>query len=132
MRQASSQQFAVSLYEVLAKTEKAEVKNKLRNFLLVLKKHKSLKKSDKIIRLFGQYFDKMTGLVEVEVTSAASLKEETRRKIINHLEKSLNKKVVVHEKIDSSLIGGLKIRYEDTIIDGSLKNKLEILRNKIS
>ena len=132
MRSISPQKFAVSLYEALAEGEKDEVKKKLKNFVLVLKKHKSLKKSDKILKLFGQYFDKMNGLVEVELTSATSLNEMSRRKIISHLEKSLGKKVIVSEKIDHSLIGGLKVRYEDTVIDGSLKNKLEILRHKIS
>ena len=132
MRSISPQKFAVSLYEALAEGEKDEVKKKLKNFVLVLKKHKSLKKSDKILKLFGQYFDKMNGLVEVELTSATSLNKMSRRKIISHLEKSLGKKVIVSEKIDHSLIGGLKVLYEDTVIDGSLKNKLEILRHKIS
>ena len=38
---------------------------------------------------------------------------------------------VIEEKIDSQLIGGVVIRLGDTVIDGSIKNKVKQLRREL-
>ena len=47
------------------------------------------------------------------------------------LEKRLNSEVVVDFDIDKSLIGGLKIAYEDQVLDMSIKRKLDLLQTQL-
>ena len=117
MSEVNPRKFAIGLYEA---------------FSQVLKRHRGLKQADKIIKIFNSYYYEQIGRVEIEVTSAEALAEETRHQIVNRLEKFFGNKIILREKVDLSLIGGLKLRYGDTVIDGSLKNRLELLRRKIS
>ena len=48
-----------------------------------------------------------------------------REKIAAALAKRFNRKVRVHAEVDPSLIGGAVVRAGDTVIDGSLKSRLE-------
>jgi len=41
------------------------------------------------------------------------------------------KEVVLNEKIDKNILGGVVIRYGDRVVDGSLRTSLEELKNKM-
>jgi F0F1-type ATP synthase delta subunit len=47
------------------------------------------------------------------------------------MQKRLDAEIVISASIDTSLIGGMKISYEDQVIDLSLKNKLESLKSQL-
>ena len=42
-----------------------------------------------------------------------------------------NKKIILEEKTDSSLIGGMKVSYNGTLLDGTVKTRLETLQKQI-
>ena len=67
-------------------------------------------------------------MVEVEVTSAVELPEETRAGIRKRIEEATGKKVEIKETVREDIIGGLVLRFGDVIVDGSLQAKLEQLR----
>ena len=47
------------------------------------------------------------------------------------MQKRLEADIVISSTIDETLIGGMKISYEDQVIDLSLKNKLESLKAQL-
>ena len=47
------------------------------------------------------------------------------------LENKFNKTILLNYLVDESIIGGLIIKTQDKIIDGSLKNKYERLKNSL-
>ena len=57
--------------------------------------------------------------------------EKQIQKITSALEKRLNSEVVIDFDIDKSLIGGLKIAYEDQVLDMSIKRKLDLLQTQL-
>ncbi|WP_297197985.1 F0F1 ATP synthase subunit delta [uncultured Pluralibacter sp.] len=65
--------------------------------------------------------------VDVEVTSAAALSDEQLAKITAAMEKRLSRKVKLNCNIDKSVMAGLIIRAGDTVIDGSVRGRLERL-----
>ena len=46
------------------------------------------------------------------------------------MQKRLDAEIVISASIDTSLIGGMKISYEDQVIDLSLKNICELQRSR--
>lgn len=71
---------------------------------------------------------------EAEVISAVPLTESEKSALISKLEKTSGKKVSAHYSVDASLLGGIIVKSEDTVIDGSLRSKLgkvkEVIENE--
>ncbi|MDX2129508.1 MAG: ATP synthase F1 subunit delta [Chloroherpetonaceae bacterium] len=77
---------------------------------------------------FFHLLDEKNGLIEVEVKSAISLNDVQLNALMSKLESMTMKKIRPKVSSDSSLIGGFTVRIGDTVIDGSIKRKLEQLR----
>lgn len=74
---------------------------------------------------------KKEGKVFAIVTSALPLSEKIINEISLKLELALNKKIIIDTKIDSKIIGGLKISIGSLIYDGSINMQLEELRKSL-
>ncbi len=84
-----------------------------------------------IERLFQLMRNEQTGQLEVEVASAYVLEPEVEQKLVETLERKLGRKVNLHTKQDESLIGGVRIRAGDMVIDGSVAGQLSRLANEL-
>jgi F-type H+-transporting ATPase subunit delta len=65
--------------------------------------------------------------VEVSVTSAYKLDSKQKTKLANALKKRLNREISITTQVDKSLIGGVILRAGDTVIDGSVRGRLNRL-----
>jgi len=72
------------------------------------------------------------GNIKVSVSSAYKLDKKQEKALINKLEDVSGKNVLLHTTIDESLLGGLKVRIDDTVIDGSVKYKLSQIKDKFT
>jgi F-type H+-transporting ATPase subunit delta len=71
------------------------------------------------------------GILFVKVTSAFYLTPKQKSEINASVKKYFhNKKVYIHNIVDSSILGGLKIESGSMSIDGSLKNKLKLMKEE--
>ena len=66
------------------------------------------------------------------VKSAEPLTDEEKAKLIAKLEKVSGKSVDAEYRIDKSILGGVVVEMEGTIIDGSLKHRLESVKEVIT
>ena len=66
-----------------------------------------------------------------EVRTAFELDEDTVRRLAEALSRATGKQVEVKTVIDPSLVGGVVARVGDTVIDGSLRHRLEGLRQAL-
>jgi F-type H+-transporting ATPase subunit delta len=69
--------------------------------------------------------------VVAEVRSAVPLDDGQRRSLAEALSKSTGKKVDVKVLIDPSVIGGVVAKVGDTVIDGTVKRRLEQLKEQV-
>lgn len=69
--------------------------------------------------------------IDVVVSSAVDLDENQKNEITNKLEKIINKRVMPSFKIDNGIIGGFLAKYDDTVIDASIKHQLEKLKKQL-
>ena len=86
---------------------------------------------DEICTVYRNRLDEISGVVKAEVTAAEPLTKKQKNKIQNILSRVLNKKVVIEEKIDANIIGGIITEVEDKIYDGSIKNQIKGIKEKL-
>ena len=63
------------------------------------------------------------------VTSAVPLKEAEAVAIRTELEKRFGRRIILRCELDPSLIGGVRVEVEGRVIDGSIRNKLEQIKD---
>jgi F-type H+-transporting ATPase subunit delta len=69
--------------------------------------------------------------VVAEVRSAVPLDDSQRQQLASALSKATGKKVEVKVLIDPSVIGGIVSKVGDTVIDGSVRRRLEQLKEQV-
>jgi F-type H+-transporting ATPase subunit delta len=117
--------------DILMELFSSSVSDEVLNFLkfLVLKCRENI--LFEITKRFLSLSDEKIGRVKVDITSAVDLDESQKSKIKNKLEEMINKKVIPNYKIDNSIIGGFKARFNDTVIDATVQHQLELLKKKL-
>lgn len=73
----------------------------------------------------------MTATTQVYVTSAVMLTENQISALKNLMSKKLGKQVEISPEIDSSLIGGLSIRFDGIVLDCTVKKQLQDLKENL-
>jgi len=66
--------------------------------------------------------------VIAKVKTVIPLDEDDRKNLIEKLNKKYNKKIILKEEIDKSIIGGVFVMVGDEVIDGTIKLRLEEMR----
>ncbi|MDD5043351.1 MAG: ATP synthase F1 subunit delta [Patescibacteria group bacterium] len=129
----SPKQYAAVFYDLTKDKKGKELGENIRNFLMFLSKHNDFKKLPAIIAEFTKLSDKRNGLVRAEVATARALSAKNRAGIIKGIKKTTgNREVLLQEKRDDLLLGGVRILAGDKLLDGSFKNKILSLRKKLS
>jgi len=128
-RKKSNNQYAVALFHAVEGLRGEKLGKALQAFAELLVRDHKLKRANKIIEEFVKYGKKQSGIVEIEIISAKELDSHT----LAHIKSSFGKKEKVEsvEKIDKSLLGGVKVKLEDKIVDASLKTQLNKLKQSL-
>jgi F-type H+-transporting ATPase subunit delta len=80
---------------------------------------------------FRRLDDRRQGITHATVTSAAPLSQDEIRALTARLEQSTGGRIALATQVDESLLGGLVVRIGDRLIDGSVRGRLERLRNQL-
>jgi F-type H+-transporting ATPase subunit delta len=81
---------------------------------------------------YQQLVDDNRGIAKAEIITAVPLDEEEKRKLGERLSAITNKKVVLVEKVDPQIIGGMIARVDGKIIDGSTRTQLDALKSHLA
>ncbi len=128
MKKVSNKQYAEALYEISKDLEGEELTKALQQFVAVLACNNKLKQGDNIIGEFEKYIKKQEGIVEIKIESARKLDEET----LEEIKKVFGKKVEATTKTRKKILGGVRVKTGDRILDGSLKAQLTNLKQSLS
>lgn len=74
---------------------------------------------------------KKLNIAFVEVVSSFDMDNNQKDDITSSLSELVNKKINIDFNVDKNLIGGLKIKVDDTLYDSSLQTKLENAKSKL-
>ena len=128
----SARQYAQCLYELVSTESDDKVKEILPKFVVLLEKHQALNLAPAVISAFTEIWNREHGEVVAELTSARELKLEAKEMIVNYLkEKSGAKEVILDENVDKNILGGFVLKYNNKIVDASLRSSLAELKNQM-
>jgi F-type H+-transporting ATPase subunit delta len=86
---------------------------------------------DKILKSFIETCSIKRGELKAELISAKALNENEVKNIKEELTKNFNSKIKLNYKHDASLIGGLIVQVGSTMVDTSIKNKLQQIESRM-
>jgi F-type H+-transporting ATPase subunit delta len=102
------------------------------NFLYVVIDHRRVDLLGTISKAFEDVVDERLGRVRADVRSALPLTEEQRAAVNAQLRQLSGKEVRCEFEVDDSLLGGLTARIGSKIYDGSVRGRLDVLRQRLS
>jgi len=117
--------------KIIIETFKGNVDKYLLNFFLLLVEQRHFRYVRLILKEFrklcNEYYDIHYGIIY----SVIPLSDQQIKKIKSKIEKIVNHKLEVVNKLDPSLIGGIKIKVNNQVFDGSIKGQIEQLKGDL-
>ena len=104
----------------------------LQNFLkLLIEKHR-MPAVFRVRRSFDELWQRENKLLPVEVTSAIELDQNTVKQIGDRIGEETGQKIELSERVDPDILGGLVVRVGNSIIDSSIRARLDSLRRQVA
>ncbi len=123
----TSEHKAATLFELCGD----ELDEKVKNFIAVVADNKRLALLAEVQKLFENFKAQQEKFSDITVTSAFALDNAVEKALSEKLSKVLESEVSLSTEIDKALIGGVVIRSGDTVIDGSVRGRLNKLAETI-
>jgi len=118
--------------ESLTTIFKGQVSDLTLRFLLVLNRKGRLTHLVPIVGAYDALVQERFGRVEVDAFTAAPMSQDEVRHVRDRLGATLGKEVIVHPYTDSTMIGGVKFRIGDQLVDASLATRLRKLKDRLN
>jgi F-type H+-transporting ATPase subunit delta len=112
-------------------SEQYKLNEQLTKFLSFLITKRRFFYVDKILKSFIETCSIKRGELKAKLTSAKDLTEKEVNNIKEELTKNFSSKIKLNYRHDSSLIGGLIMQVGSTMVDTSIKNKLQQIENRM-
>jgi F-type H+-transporting ATPase subunit delta len=112
--------------------EKSRPSKTTANFLRVLLRNNRLTAISAVNERFVAELEQRSGIVTAEILSARELPINEKDELRSQLEKLTGKRVNMDFQIDQDLIGGVVTRIGSTVYDGSIRTKLDTLREQLA
>ncbi len=109
----------------------AKVQEVTELFLKLLVRKNRINILDQITEGFIESYNKYAGIIKITASVAYELSDEQRENLHKKLEEKTGQKVDLIINIDESLKGGMSVRIEDTVIDGTVKHQLQELEEQL-
>jgi F-type H+-transporting ATPase subunit delta len=103
----------------------------VQNLIQLLLRRGRIEELGRVAAEFRRLDDRRQGITHATVTSAAPLTSDEVRALTARLEQSTGGRVALDTEVDEALLGGLVVRIGDRLIDGSVRGRLERLRNQL-
>ena len=120
----------VSLLDKL--NAKLKMQHETRNFIAVLIRNDRIGGLDEVLTEFRREVNRRLGIHEAKVTSARRLDELERRELEQQIASLTGGTVEARYEEDSSLLGGAVVQVGSTVYDGSVRGRLDRLREELT
>jgi F-type H+-transporting ATPase subunit delta len=102
------------------------------DFLQVLNVKGRLAALPSIVAAYDNLVQESFGRIEVDVFTAEPMDEGLRSLLKSRLQGVLGKELILHTYLDGNMIGGIKLRIGDQLIDGSVATQLRSMQDLLS
>ena len=102
------------------------------NFLKILCEKGTLRELSGCARAYRIRYNQAHGILEATAISAVPLTEQQRAALHAKLESLTGKTIDLKTKVDTKVLGGIRLDIEGTELDGTVQNRLASLRRDIA
>jgi F-type H+-transporting ATPase subunit delta len=102
------------------------------NFLKLLIENHRMPVIFRIRREYDRLWEDENQLLPVRVTSAVELDSKTVSQIGDKIAEQTGRKVDLSAEVDPDILGGIVVRVGNSILDASIRNRLESLRKQVA
>jgi F-type H+-transporting ATPase subunit delta len=102
------------------------------NFLKLLIENHRTPVIFRVRRAYDELWEQENQLLPVRVTSAVELDDKTVRQIGDRIAEQTGRKVDLSSQVDPDILGGIVVRVGNSILDASIRNRLESLRRQVA
>ena len=117
--------------EIIQKAFGSQLPRTFVRFLHALVNHRRQMLIPVIAHQYHDLVDQVEGRVHASVTVAREPDEADRQLVTGQLSRTLGKEVVPHFHVNPSILGGVVVRVGDTVLDGSVRKRLGVLRARM-
>jgi F-type H+-transporting ATPase subunit delta len=133
MATLSNNDIAKAIYLSFKDKKEGDLKNLTDNVIKFLIKKRLFLKSKDILDKLEKIINKDKGILKVRISSVTKLTDKIKNELkTEFIRKYKVKEIVLVEKIDNSLLGGIKIEVNDEVIDLTIFNKLKKLQEYLT
>lgn len=117
--------------EIAGKIFSGKISPMTMNFLMMVLDKRRQAYLEFILEEYGCMADEVKNITNADLISAQEVPEAEVMLLAEKLSASTGKKVQLKQKVDPSLLGGIKIKIGDQIMDGTIAKKLEMLKMQL-
>jgi len=85
-----------------------------------------------LARVFSETAESERGIVVADVTTAIELDDVLRAKLVNQLSEAIGRPVTLRERVDGSILGGIRINIAGRVLDGTVTSQLDSVRQALT
>jgi F-type H+-transporting ATPase subunit delta len=104
----------------------------LLNFLTLLIENHRMPVIFRIREQYERLWEEENRMLPVEITSAIELDQETTESLGRTIGERAGRKVTLATHVDPDILGGIIVRVGNSILDASIRNRLEQLRRQVA
>lgn len=113
-----------ALVDVIIELAKVPNKSAQANFVRLLVEKKRLSACAQIAKRFVLLQHQLDDMLDVDMVTAVELTDAEKTKYVQKFAARLGRKIVLHCAVNEEILGGFIIRYDDKVIDSSIKGQL--------
>lgn len=118
-------------FDLIDKSFKGQINQYIVNFLKLLIQKRRFRYILEICKNFQKLCNEYLGIEEGILYTGFILSDAEVASVEKAISKKENKTIQLHQVIDRNLIGGIKVQIENRVYDGSIQNRVEVLRREL-
>ena len=117
--------------ETIERMFKGRIDDLIYYFMQVVNAKSRLERLGRIFAGYALLHDEKRGVVKAQATVARELTDDQQRRVAEVVSAVTDREAVVQQSVDERLIGGMKLRVGDLLVDGSLATALQGMRRHL-
>ena len=102
------------------------------NFLKLLIENHRMPVIFRVRRAYDELWEEENKLLPVQITSAVELDQGTVKQIGDRIAEQTGRKVELSADVEPDILGGIVVRVGNSVLDASVRNRLEQLRKQVA
>jgi F-type H+-transporting ATPase subunit delta len=112
--------------------QKLKLQKELRNLIAVLVDNNRIGQVSEVAQAWRRLLQEQSGIRQAEIVTARELSEKDRDALVAEIGKLAGARVEASFKLDPSILGGTVVRIGSTVYDGSVRGRLDRLKEELT